>query len=195
MLHFIVHLNVHPEVKPVFFRPRSMPFAIKETVGKELDRLEADGIIEKIDSSEWAAPIVLIPKGDGSIRICGDYKVTINPFLIVDQHPLPKPEELFSSLSGGQKFSKIDLSHAYQQMVLEEDSRKYVVINTHKGLYRYTRLLFGIASAPAVFQRTMDTILQGIPNVLCYLDNILITGLSEKTLTELRRSSKEVATT
>ena len=157
-----------------------MPFAIKETVGKELDRLEADGIIEKIESSDWAAPIVSIPKGDGSIRICGDYKVTINPFLIVDQHPLPKPEELFSSLSGGQKFSKIDLSHAYQQMVLEEDSRKYVVINTHKGLYRYTRLPFGIASAPAVFQRTMDTILQGIPNVLCYLDDILITGLSEK---------------
>ena len=145
----------------------------------ELDRLEAEGIIEKIDSSEWAAPIVPIPKGDGNIRVCGDYKITINPYLVVDQHPLLKPEELFSSLSGGQKFSKIDLSHAYQQMVLEEDSCKYVVINTHKGLYRYMRLPFGIASAPAVFQRTMDTILQGVPNVLCYLDDILITGLSE----------------
>ena len=100
-----------------------------------------------------------------NIRVCGDYKITINPYLVVDQHLLPKLEELFSSLSGGQKFSKIDLSHAYQQMVLKEDSRKYVVINTHKGLYRYTRLLFGIASAPAVFQRTMDTILQGVPNV------------------------------
>ena len=64
-------------------------------------------------------------------------------------------------------------------MVLEEDLRKYVVINTHKGLYRYTRLPFGIASAPAVFQKTMGTILQGIPNVLCYLDDILITELSE----------------
>ena len=99
---------------------------------------------------------------------------------MVDQHPLPKPEELFSSLSGGQKFSKIDLSHAYQQRVLEEDSCKYVVINTHKGLYRYTRLPFGIAPAPALFQRTMDTILQGIPNVLCYLDDILITGSTQK---------------
>ena len=138
-------------------------------------------------SSEWAASIVPIPKGDGNMRICGDYKVTINPFLVVDQHPLPKPEELFSSLSGGQKFSKINLSHAYQQMVLEEDSHKYVVINAHKGLYRYIRLPFGIASAPAVSQQTMDTILQGIPNVLCYLDDIL------RTLTKLRRSSKEVA--
>ena len=64
-------------------------------------------------------------------------------------------------------------------MVLEEDLRKYVVINTHKGLYRYTHLPFRIASAPAVFQRTTDTILQGVPNVLCYLNDILITGLSE----------------
>ena len=79
----------------------------------ELDRLEAEGIIEKVSSSEWAAPIVPIPKGDGNIRVCGDYKITINPYLVVDQHPLLKPEELFLSLSGGQKFNKIDLSHAY----------------------------------------------------------------------------------
>ena len=114
------------------------------------------------------------------MHIFGDYRVTVNPLLVVDQHPLPKPEELFSSLSGGQKFSKIDLSQAYQQMVLEEESRKYVVINTHKGLYRYTRLPFGIAPAHAVFQRTMDTVLQGIPNVLYYLDDILIIGLTQK---------------
>ena len=179
MLHVKARLTVKPEAKPVFFRPRSTPFAIKETVEAELDRLKAEGIIEKVDSSEWVAPIVPIPKGYGNICVCGDYKITINPYLVVDQHPLPKPEELFSSSSGGQKFSKIDLSHAYQQMVLEEDLRKYVAINTHKGLYRYTRLPFGIASAPAVFQRTMDTILQGVSNVLCYLDDILITGLSE----------------
>ena len=180
MLHFKARLHLQPGAKPVFFRPRSIPFAIKETVEKELDRLKAEGIIEKVDRSEWAAPIVPIPKGDGHLRICGDYRVAVNPLLVVDQHPLPKPEELFSSLSGGQKFSKIDLSHAYQQMVLEEDSRKYVVINTHKGLYRYTRLPFGIAPAPALFQRTMDTILQGIPNVLCYLDDILIAGSTQK---------------
>ena len=176
MLHFKARLTVKPETKPIFFRPRSIPFAIKEAVEKELDQLETEGIIEKVASSEWAAPIVPIPKGDGNIRVYGDYKVTINPFLVVDQHPLPKPEELFSSLSG----SKIDLSYAYQQMVLEEDSHKYVVINTHKGLYRYTCLPFWNCFCLGGVPRTMDTILQGIPNVLCYLDDILITGLSEK---------------
>ena len=100
-----------------------------------------------MDSSEWAAPTMPIPKGDGYLHISGDYQVTVNPLLVVDEHPLPKPEELFSSLSGGQKFSTIDLSHAYQQMVLKEEShtRKYIVINTHKELYRYTHLPFGIA--------------------------------------------------
>ena len=65
-------------------------------------------------------------------------------------------------------------------MVLDEDSRKYVTVNTHKGLYRYTRLPFGIASAPAIFQRAMDTILQGLPHILCYIDDILITGEMEE---------------
>ena len=174
------HLRVKSEAKPVFHRPRSVPYAIKETIEKEIERLEKDGIIEKVEHSEWAAPIVPVPKGDGQIRICGDYKVTVNANLEVDQHPLPKPEDLFTSLSGGQKFSKLDLKHAYQQMMLDSDSRKYVTINTHKGLYCYTRLPFGIASAPAIFQRAMDSILQGIPQVLCYLDDILITGASKE---------------
>ena len=89
---------------------------------------------------------------------------------------MPKPDEIFASLTGGEKFSKIDLSSAYQQMVLDESSREYVTINTQKGLYRYTRLPFGVSSAPAIFQRTMDTILAGLQYVACYIDDILITG-------------------
>ena len=67
--------------------------------------------------------------------------------LEVDQHSLPNLEELFVTLSGGEKFSKLDLSRAYQQIVLDEDCREYVTINTHKGLYRPTGLLFGVSSA------------------------------------------------
>ena len=180
MKKFKAHLRVKDDAKPVFHRPRAVPYAIKEIIEKELERLENEGIIEKVEHSEWAAPIVPVPKGDGQIRICGDYKVTINANLEVDQHPLPKPEDLFTSLLGGQKFSKLDLKHAYQQMMLDSDSRKYVTINTQKGLYRYTRLPFGIASAPGIFQRAMDSILQGLPQVLCYLDDILITGASKE---------------
>lgn len=74
---------------------------------------------------------------------------------------------------------QLDLTSAYQQMELDDASRKLVTINTHQRLYEYTRLPFGVASAPAVFQRTMDFILQGIPQVICYLDDILVTGRSQ----------------
>ena len=65
-------------------------------------------------------------------------------------------------------------------MMLDEESKKFMVINTHKGLYQYTRMPFGISSAPAIFQHVMDTILQGLSNVLCYLDDILITGATDQ---------------
>ena len=87
----------------------------------------------KVTHSDWAAPIVAVPKQDGKLRICGDYKVTVNAALDIDQYPLPKPDDLFASLAGGKKFTKLDLAQAYQQLVLDENSRKYTTINTHQG--------------------------------------------------------------
>ena len=83
------------------------------------------------------------PKGDGALRVCGDYKVTINPALVVNKYPLSRPEKLMAQLAGGQNFSKLDLSQAYEQIELDSDSHKYVTINTHLGLYQYTRVPFG----------------------------------------------------
>ena len=173
MRHFTAKLHVRPGAKPVFCKPRTVPFALKESLGKELDRLEEQGILRRVSHSDWAAPVVPVPKADGSLRLCGDYKE-------VDQYPPPKPDALFSSLAGGQRFSKLDLSQAYQQMRMEEDSQHFLTLNTHQGLYQYTWLPFGIASAPAIFQRAMDTILQGIPHTVCYIDDILVTGDTEE---------------
>jgi hypothetical protein len=71
-------------------------------------------------------------KHDGAVRICGDYKVTINRAAKIDRYPIPCIEELFASLSGGKQFSKLDLSHAYLQITLDAPSRRLVTINTHK---------------------------------------------------------------
>ncbi|XP_063052002.1 uncharacterized protein K02A2.6-like [Engraulis encrasicolus] len=173
-------INVDREAQPRFCKPRPVPYAVKPLVESELQRLLDDKIIEPVQVAEWAAPIVPVRKPDGSIRICGDYKLTVNRASRVDQYPIPKVEDLFAQLNGGQHFTKLDMSHAYQQIVLNEESRKYVTINTHKGLYTYTRLPFGVASSPAIFQRTIEGILGGIPNVAIYLDDILCTGPNEQ---------------
>ena len=162
---FEASLHLKPNCQPKFVKARPVPFAIRSAVDRELDRLEQEGIIAKITHSEWASPIVAVPKSGGHLRLCGDYKLTLNPALKVDQYPLPKPDDLFASLAWGQKFTKIDLANAYQQISLKEECRHLVVINTHRGLYQYTRLPFGVASSPAIFQKVMDTILQGIANV------------------------------
>ena len=123
-------------------------------------------MIEKVPFSEWAAPIVVAPKKDGHICICGDYKVTIDLSLDIDQYPLPKSDDIFTSLTGGTKFSVLDLAQAYNQLLLNNQSKKLVTVNTHQGLY----------SAPALFQHTMENILQGIDGVACYIDDIIVTG-------------------
>ena len=89
-------------------------------------------MIEKITHSDWAAPIVTVPKKDGTIRICGDYKVTVNPVLEGDKYPLPRIEDLFAQLTGGKTFTTLDMTHAYHQLVLDSESQKYVVVNTHR---------------------------------------------------------------
>ena len=118
----------------------------------------------------------MVPKPSKAIRICGDFSVTVNPQLKINQYPIPRPEELFAALNGGEQFTKLDFSEAYLQLELDEESQQFMVINTHKGLFKYTHLPFGISAAPAVFQQTMDIVLQGLPGVVCYLDDIIITG-------------------
>lgn len=76
--------------------------------------------LEPVTTSEWATPIIPVPKKAGGIRICGDFKATVNPVLTAEQYPLPLIEDLFASLSGGQKFRKIYLNQAYLQMHVEE---------------------------------------------------------------------------
>ena len=173
-------LVIEEGCQPKFFKPRQVPYALKPKVEAELDELERTGILTKVNYSEWATPIVPVVKRNQTVRICGDFKTTVNPVLKVDQYPLPRIEDIFASLAGGQKFSKLDLRQAYLQCEVEEESRKLLTINTHRGLYTYNRLVFGIASAPAIWQRSIDQVLQGVPNVQCILDDMIITGKNDQ---------------
>ena len=123
----------------------------------------------KVNSSDYATPVVPVLKRDNTVHLCGDYSVTLNPNLIVDEHPLPTTDEMFASLADCKHFCKIDLQQAYLQMEVEEASSKLLTINTHKGLYRPTRLMYGVASACAIWQREMENILNGIEGFAYYL--------------------------
>ena len=104
------------------------------------------------------------------------------------------------SWPAGKHSRKIDLSQAYSQIPVQEESSKYLTVNTHKGLFKVTRLPFGISSAPGIFQRLMDCVVGDIPGVACYLDDIVVTGAEEsehiatvrKVLGRLRKAGLKV---
>nr|XP_029717335.1 uncharacterized protein K02A2.6-like [Aedes albopictus] len=164
---------------------RKIPFNLQKTVEDELDKLEAEGVLTKVNQSIWATPIVPVKKSQGRVRIGGDYKQTVNPNLVVDRHPLPTVDELFASLAGGKKFSKIDLVQAYLQLEVAPEDREILTLSTHRSLYRPNRLMYGVASAPTIWQRQMEVILQGIEGVSVFLDDIKVTGPDDAT--HLRR--------
>ncbi|KAK3085126.1 hypothetical protein FSP39_024809 [Pinctada imbricata] len=173
-------LKLKEDASPKFCKARPVPYSLKPKIEAELQKLEEQGILSRVEVSDWATPIVPVVKKDGSVRICGDFKVTVNPALQIDQYPLPRIEDIFANLAGGEKFSKIDLRQAYLHMNLEEISKPLLTINTHKGLYRYNRMLYGVASAPAIWQRAIEQVLQGLPGVQCILDDMVITGRNDK---------------
>ena len=135
--------------QPVFKKKRNVPFAAQEQINKELDRLEQAGILSK---TEWTAPTVHVKKKSNQIRICADFSTGLNDALGDHHYPLPRPEEIFNKLNGWKIFSKIDPSDAYLQIEVDEESSKLLCINTHRGLYKYNRLVLGVKVAPAIFQ-------------------------------------------
>ena len=160
-----VKIHVDPEVRPKFLKPRPVPYAMTGKIEVELKRLQHEGTIEPVQFSEWAAPIVPILKSDDSIRICGDYKSTVNQVSKLGSYPIPKIEDLLATLGGDEKFTKLDMS---------------TTINMHKGLFQYTHLPYGISSAPRKFQPNMENLLQNIAYLIIRVDDILVSGASNE---------------
>ncbi|XP_039453069.1 uncharacterized protein K02A2.6-like [Culex pipiens pallens] len=172
-----VKLYLKPDARPTYCPKRPVAYAALPKVDAELQRLQDNGIISPVQFSDWAAPIVVVRKADNvSVRICGDYSTGLNNALESDRHPLPHPDDLFAELAGAHFFTHLDLSDAYLQVEVEEESRKLLTVNTHRGLFQYNRLPPGVKPAPGAFQRITNSMVAGIPGVKTYLDDILIAG-------------------
>ena len=128
-----------------FYKPKPIPLLLKKKVEEELTSLKEQGIISPVQFSSWAAPVVPVVKKSGKVRLCGDYKLTINQASPTNTSPLPTVDELYANLAGGKYFFKLDMSNVYLQLRLDEKSKQYVTINTYKGLFQYNHLPFGVS--------------------------------------------------
>ena len=179
--YFKAHLDVKPDAQYRLFKPRPGPYAFRSKIETELEKLEGLGIISKVAAAEFSTtPIVPVLKPNGQVRICGDVKVTVNGYLDLTQYFLLHIEEIVERLSGGAVYSKLDLPDAYPQVELDKESKRHVVITTHKCFFRYNRLCFGITSALAIFQVIIEQIFQPVKGVQPYLDDIALKGLNDR---------------
>ncbi|MCP4487560.1 MAG: hypothetical protein GY820_09625 [Gammaproteobacteria bacterium] len=147
---FPAELKLQPDAEQRFLKIskfRAPEYNIREQLNKTLDDMEADGRLISVDSSPIVSPMRVVVKKDGSLRICGDYKRTLNPLLDTKQYPLPTPEDCFYQMKGGQRFSKIDIRAAYNHILLREEDRYLTTIATPQGLKMWSRLPYGISSA------------------------------------------------
>ncbi|XP_003739296.1 uncharacterized protein K02A2.6-like [Galendromus occidentalis] len=163
--------------KPLYARARPVAHAIIEMTNNELDFLEKNGVVQRVNASDWAHPMVIVPRAQGrKVRICGDFKAGINRHIRIDEHPLKNIRHALDNIGNGTKFSKLDIFSAFLHMPVREADRKFLVVNTHRGLYRFNRMTNGLASAPAIWQRFIEGILGGIEGVECVMDDIIVTG-------------------
>ncbi|XP_046408462.1 uncharacterized protein LOC124172976 [Ischnura elegans] len=151
----------------------------KAKMDEELDRLEKEGV-PLVTNSELGTPLVPVMRPDGRLRLCVDYKVTVNKYLDDIKHPLPRIEELFAALQGGEYFTKLDFYQAYNQLESTDETKKLLAWSTHRGIFVPNRLPFGTKPACALFQKSVEKVLQGLTGVINFLDDIVVTGKSRE---------------
>ncbi|XP_026548545.1 uncharacterized protein K02A2.6-like, partial [Notechis scutatus] len=158
-----ISFSLNPNIAPIRLKARRVPFALKPKIDEQLNKLIAQGVLEPIEHARWETPIVTPVKPDGSVRICGDYKATLNHALQQSAYPVPVVQHLLHSLGGGK-------------------TAEAQTIVTHRGAFKCNRLQFGVSVAPGVFQSLMECLLQGLKGVVPYFDDVLVSAGNKKQL-------------
>ena len=168
------HKIVVTDETPVAQAYRRIPPSALSEVRDHLDNLLHRGIIRP-SSSPYAAPIVVVRKKSGEIRLCCDYR-RLNDVTRRDSYPLPRIEECLDALGGAKFFTTLDLASGYHQVAMEEEDKAKTAFTCPFGLFEWNRMPFGLCNAPATFQRLMMQVMQQhiFQILLVYLDDLLI---------------------
>ena len=166
------------DTAPIRQPVRRLPFAVRHEVAQQLKKMQEMGVIQP-SNSPWASPIVLVRKKDGSLRFCIDYR-KLNTVTKADTFPLTRIDDLLDQLGKSKYLSTLDLAAGYWQIPVHPDSQEKTAFVTHRGLYQFRVMPFGLRNAPAAFQRLMQHVLIDLnpdedpPFVDMYLDDVLI---------------------
>ncbi|XP_065225166.1 uncharacterized protein K02A2.6-like [Planococcus citri] len=166
-----VSFKLCADANPIFCRARSVPYALRDAVNEEIDRLVREKIYTPTETSEWATPIVPVVKSNGSVRLTGDYSVTLNKYIIPEEYQIPNSEEMLMELEGI-LFAKYDIVEAYMHMGVTAECAKLLAVNTPKGVHLVNCLNYGIQCAPSKFQRRLEEIIRKIPGFKNFFDDI-----------------------
>ena len=175
-------IELQPDTQPFALNTsRHVPLPLRLAVKEELNRMQQLGVISPVDSpTDWCAGMVVVPKPGGKVRICVDL-TKLNESVKRKKHPLPTVELTLSQISGAKVFSKLDANAGFWQIPLAEESKQLTTFITPNRRFFFTRLPFGIFSAPEHNQKRKSSLLEGLPRVVCQMDDVLIYGPNQET--------------
>ena len=180
-------LHIKDDATPVVQALCRPPFSLRDKIEKKLDQLESMDIIEKVNSpSSWVSPVVVVPKPNRQVRLCVDMRQA-NCAVGRERYPIPTIDKVLQDMSRSKVFSKLDLRWGYHQIEYSEESRGITTFITHKGLYRYKRLMFGISSASEKYQQVIQQTLQDIEGPHNISDDIVVHGVTQEHDERLQR--------
>ena len=169
-------LHINTEVRPVAQNPRRVPYGLRDKAAAEIQNLQRQGTIEPVQSpTPWVNLVVIVPKPSGAVRLCVDMRQA-NEAVVPERHPIPTVDEVLQDLNGSTVMSKMDLRLGFHQLELHEDSRPITTFATHLGLFRYTRLFFGVNSAPELYQHVLRQVLRNCEGTANIADDIIVHG-------------------
>ena len=171
-----LHLQVDPTVEPTRQPLRRIPLAMQSRLKDELERLERLLIIKREDEpTDWQSSLTLVQKPNGKLRVCIDPK-PLNKALKRSRYLMPTLDDFLPELTEAKIISVLDVKNGFWHIELDKSSSKLTTFGTPYGRYRWNRMPFGIAPAPEIFQRWLDSAVQGIPGIYTVADDILVIG-------------------